>query len=634
MKKTLIILINVLILTSLYGCRDKIDKHQIVFDELSITFLTEEENENYVINDITFSIQSKEYEDALIKWESSNVNVLEISDNIGFVNRPLNNNETINVYIYILINEIEKQYIKELTIIKKDNNQVKDNDYYILSYRIDGVITNTFEVLKNTSVELLDSPYKKDHIFIGWSYNNKVVKDELLITKNVVLVAVFNNIQNHNTIKINSLKYESKNGLSLIQIKINKQNDITGVLFININDYLFKEIRINEETELYIDGINIVGEYKLEIIHSSNIDIKEILITDNSYLNIIKEDLLELKVNTIYYKNTSLKLTEQGIRGTKYDWFLENEKDSFYIDLIKRNVILKENDNIEIKINVKANFMHDEIIKQYTLKLGEPEISSIKEVNSFKNRTIVKTQGVITGLYKEGLNTYIYIKDKEDNILLKTTRSIKYTQGTVIEVIGEFVNGIINADLFTHKDKNDFNYKLIYETNDFKENLYNYIYIEGIVTENLINNKFSLFIDKDVSVYVKTSELVEVNKGSYIELYGYVDIVNKKYVIIVTDVLKINTFQLTNNQIIESIMTELGFNELITYVINEDMKLPERDSKFASEIKWESKNPEYFSNEGVYNAPDNIVETTLVATIILDDIILGYRTYKIKILPK
>lgn len=105
------------------------------------------------------------------------------------------------------------------------NNNVNDNDIhkkYNVSFILDGKVYNEQRIEENKKVKKPNEPYKDNHQFLYWSYNDKEFDFNTPITKDIELKAIFKYISYEEKIKAREIfeNILSKYGYKTLDIRL------------------------------------------------------------------------------------------------------------------------------------------------------------------------------------------------------------------------------------------------------------------------------------------------------------------------------------------------------------------------------------------------------------------------------
>lgn len=626
MKKFSLVIFLILMIVFLNSCNLEPNKHRVIYDEIIEELKINPDN---VTSDFNLLEQSKNYPEAIINYNTNKPSNLQIE---SYNAKIIQTKEDVHVKLIINITLDEERKTFELDLIILKDPLYKET--YSLSFYVENNLYDKIYITENNLVEFPIPPIKEGYIFIGWSYENKIIEDTFIINKSIKLNAIFNDLSNHNIINTSDLYNYGVHGISYIEISYKNNTLENKNIEVVINEEASKIYEtITNEGKIVLSNVNIYGEYILEVILDEGIKIDNIMIVDNTYETLLKEDFKLIDIKKEYYKDSQINLINIGLRGSNISWELKDSNNSKYINLTNGKIIAPLDELIYVSLVVTLTMQEHAYEEEIILKIGLPNKINLINVKELKNGEAARIEGTIIGsFYKDGYQNY-FIKDNDTQTLIQTDLKEILANGNKF-----IITGIMKEEGFYFDKIEKIGYEevlpdLLINYESLKSNLYNKVYVEGISTSNLENGKFSIFLDKKIDVYNISEEFVDIVSGMYIELIGYVVLVNDQYSIYIDNIDYVNILSITNNQIINIIMSSINFNELLTYPINKDIKLPLKDPIFNSELIWESEHQQYVSNEGIYNKPDKMIDSTLKLSIVLDGKLLGVRIIKIKILP-
>ncbi|HHT55888.1 MAG TPA: hypothetical protein GX012_04920, partial [Acholeplasma sp.] len=148
---------------------NKVDVHELVYEELEITYTGENDHSDHVTNDISLVTESVKYPEAEIDWVSSNESALKINDNLGIVTRD-EADVVVTLTVTITYKGESTHFDYDLTIIALDKVSVED---------IISTITIPTETKEN--LELLEE--LEDVTLVWESSNLDVITNKGVITR-------------------------------------------------------------------------------------------------------------------------------------------------------------------------------------------------------------------------------------------------------------------------------------------------------------------------------------------------------------------------------------------------------------------------------------------------------------------
>lgn len=626
MKKILtgfIILLTILFLNS---CTSEIDRYQLVYNELVENLnLTAD---NFIDSDFLLPQKSKLEENAFLSYNSDNPNVLKINDYQAVVMRKEQDVE-VNLIIRITLDNETKVYELLLTIQKND---LKSN-YFNVKYLND---KKTHQIIKHQKGDLLilpNNPKKDNHVFMGWELDGEYLPEDFKVNENITLNAVYNNLENRITINTKELIYQLNDGLSYIEIDLSNNSEIVGNIEVVVDDVLIDIIDVNKETLIY-QTYNLYGKVTIEFKPTNNLLVSNIKMVNNNIKDNLQDDISSLDLDKEFNKKSKMVLPEKGIRGSVFTWSLKNQNDSIYLDIEKLEVNPPKDFLVEVLLILKSSLFEVETNLEIIISLGLPKIITLRELDDLENGQRFRTEAQVVSMYKIENITYYLIKDEDNRTVIESSIKSNIKIDDIVIFTGVISDDSVSFNEFKVLDKGlKDNVNLLLNTSELEKNLYKKVYLEGISVSNITNNEFDIYLDDKIKVINMGSEYIDIKKGQYIEITGYVTKMKNTYVVYFNDLNDINSTSISDNHIVNIIMKDIMLNELIKYNINADFPLVKTDKIFNSELVWESEHPEYLSNEGKYNSPKQKIESTLTLTIKLEGKIIGSKKIKVIINP-
>lgn len=626
MKKILtgfIILLTILFLNS---CTSEIDRYQLVYNELVENLnLTAD---NFIDSDFLLPQKSKLEENAFLSYNSDNPNVLKINDYQAVVIRKEQDVE-VNLIIRITLDNETKVYELLLTIQKND---LKSN-YFNVKYLND---KKTYQIIKHQKGDLLilpNNPKKDNHVFMGWELDGEYLPKDFKVNENITLNAVYNNLENRITINTKELICQLNDGLSYIEIDLSNNSEIVGNIEVVVDDVLIDIIDVNKETLIY-QTYNLYGKVTIEFKPTNNLLISNIKMVNNNIKDNLQDDISSLDLDKEFNKKSKIVLPEKGIRGSVFTWSLKNQNDSIYLDIEKLEVNPPKDFLVEVLLILKSSLFEVETNLEIKISLGLPKIITLRELDDLENGQRFRTEAQVVSMYKIENITYYLIKDENNRTVIESSIKSNIKIDDIVIFTGVVSDDSVSFNEFKVLDKGlKDNVNLLLNTSELEKNLYKKVYLEGISVSNITNNEFDIYLDDKIKVINMGSEYIDIKKGQYIEITGYVTKMKNTYVVYFSDLNDINSTSISDNHIVNIIMKDIMLNELIKYNINADFPLVKTDKIFNSELVWESEHPEYLSNEGKYNSPKQKTESTLTLTIKLEGKIIGSKKIKVIINP-
>ena len=183
------------------------------------------------------------------------------------------------------------------------NNNVNDNDVhkkYNVSFILDGKVYNEQRIEENKKVKKPNEPYKDNHQFLYWSYNDKEFDFDTPITKDIELNAIFKYISYED--KVNARKVLeniiTKKGYQMHSVEAGRkefyENDVSGrmlIYYVGQSYYIEMYEKINGENLTYLGYIS---NESSSWCTKNNINIECSLVSSQliEYANNAKHDLI------------------------------------------------------------------------------------------------------------------------------------------------------------------------------------------------------------------------------------------------------------------------------------------------------------------------------------------------------
>lgn len=626
MKKTIYIFLLTLTSFMLLGCENVPNKYEEIFNEIKAG-LNYQDNQ-LLENNFNLITNSTLYEEAYITYNTSNANFLTIENNQAIINKTARE-ENVKLIIRITLEEVTETFELNYRVVKGLGNELVFKVLYIndgKNYQVD-------EYYRNEKLILPKEPTKENQIFIGWSFQEELIREDFIVKGHMRIYAVYNDLTNRTVNNTKLLNINLDNGLSYLEIDFEITNQDNKKLELIINDEKIDIFKTNDNLNKISLNFNLYHNINIVINHSENIIINNIMTADNKAIDNLNKDFEEIIIVTEHLQRSVLSLPKKGVRGSTYSWSLKPE-DSKYFNLETGEILPPENELIEIFLLLEISLEGEISNKEISLTLGLPNIIELSELDNLINGKIARVEAIITAIYKIENEFCYLIKDKNVAKLIKSTKNNNLK-------VGNKVNFTIHKDNLEYyfedyqviSQNNKVEENLLLSLKDLENKLYQKFYIEGIATSNIVNDRFTIYLDNVIEVRNISDKYYDVKKGEYVEMSGHIVIEKGQYSIYVTEINKLNTMKIKDDIIADIIMNSINFNELITYPIKDNIVLPKTDPIFNSQLEWTSELPEFLSNQGVYSSPDIVMETNLNLTIKLESKVIARKQIKVRIIP-
>ncbi len=455
MKKKL--LFTVLTLFILVGCNKKPTPLEEILSEIEFGFL-EGDNFEHITGDFTITRTSKIYDEAMLFWDLSNIEYAKIENETVIITRPDDEDFELTLSLTVVYNneEISKDYqfiLKyeegEIVIppdpIKPDQPPIT---YYQITYKDDTKTLKRERYEKGSTIVLTEIPTKEGFTFYGWLYNKEIV-EEVTLTKNITLTAVFNN---------DIFARDDKDEEAVL-------NDLDEIYVLN---YFFDKEKMNWPTK----GVRgSVASYEIldsEHLKYFNFSKNEVTPPKDEYIKTkilikLKKGESEITKEISAYLGQPPLIEIGEIKNVEDEMFIktsgiitgsyvENKIEHYYLQDDQDGVLLLAESNHALPNNLVADFIlylspDGLVIMTYEIKnkkheIEKPFIYSEENFNANLHK-LVYLEGIVTkGIENKSFEIYL---NKKYNVSIKANQTANVKAMTYVSFYGFITK--INDDI-------------------------------------------------------------------------------------------------------------------------------------------------------------------------------------------
>src|SRR5690554_4300206 len=465
-----------------------------------------------------------------------------------------------------------------------------------------------------------------------------------------------------------SLKATIDGGIYEISLKHRQPFGSTQAYGVYINSKLVGEFTATEIVDIFEYTLDepIVGAFTLEIKPVSPGSSRAQLTIDDltwktAPTNPIPQaqkdaefDTANLEIKTSFIEDGQIDFVTTGQSGSSITWSFVYPDLPYnsYVNLTTGQVTVPETGSYIVLITAHITNDIYTNTKVFMITVGEGDPVDIASVLGLNLNDYARTIGVITSIYHNGTESFIFIQDDAAAILVKAPKALaqNLVSGDKIEVKGSkgiqdnFIiidevraikkvgTGTILPASISANELSQYGAKLVtisgliaktYETNQL-----NYQF-------HTLSNSFNLYIPSDLDEATKLAiqnKLLNVEAGTEVTITAPVMRMGSSYYLYIThsDEL-IVTDSIYFNDVSDIIKANLSIPNMAS-VIETDMSLTKSSELlFGATITWVSSNPEVLSHNGIIYKSSTQVQVNLTYTILFDGEVVDTKTYNLTI---
>lgn len=465
-----------------------------------------------------------------------------------------------------------------------------------------------------------------------------------------------------------SLKATIDGGIYEISLKHKQPFGSTQAYGVYINNTLVGEFTATEtiDTFAYTFDEPIVGAFTLEIKPVSPGSSRAQLTIDDltwttAPMNPIPQaqkdaefDTANLEIPTSFIEDGQIDFITTGQSGSVITWSyvdpasIHNE----YVDLTTGHVTVPENGSYKVLVSARITNDIYTNTKAFIITVGEGDAIDIASVLSLSLNDYARTIGVITSIYHNGSESYLFIQDDAAAVLVKAPKSLalNLASGDKVEVKGSkgiqnnFIiidkvrdikkvgTGVVLPESITADELNQYGAKLVTISGliakTYETNVLNYQF-------HTLTNSYNLYIPSDLDETIKLSiqnKLLNVEAGTEVTITAPVMRIGASYYLYITNSDElIVADSIYFNDVSDIIKSNLSIPNMAS-VIETDIPLTKSSELlFGATITWQSSNPEVLSHTGIIYKSSTQVQVNITYTILFDGEVVDTKTFNLTI---
>lgn len=368
----------------------------------------------------------------------------------------------------------------------------------------------------------------------------------------------------------------------------------------------------------------------------------------------VQADRNALSIPTTFIENGVATLSKVGAKGSTIVWSYTSatNTNNNLINLSTGAVTVPSEGQVEVSLTATLTNGEFSLTKQFIVKLGEGNPTTILSVRGETNQSFVKTVGVVTSVYTKGNELFVFMEDQTAAILVRIPTSLNVTLKVddEIEVSGTkltensniYIGNIRGVKKLATKKASP----LIITADKIANNPSKLVSIFGLMSTKYTNTQtnyvlhtnqgsFTIYVPQDLNQTEKLAiqnKLANLDPGLRVSVIAPVYKEGSNNYIFVTSASELtvdNTVDFNNvsaiildNIVLPTIGTSTSSNLDLTVA---------GELLFGATINWVSSNPAVLSNTGVINQGDNDVVVTLTYTILFDSEVVETKSFNITV---
>nr|WIF88627.1 endonuclease [Acholeplasma laidlawii] len=464
--------------------------------------------------------------------------------------------------------------------------------------------------------------------------------------------------------KVNKVTFNLKtwSELDLAATTVAKLQTKVGSNWVDILDllpHLTVDGKVIEVTDVELDNLRIFVDASTGTQNTSRIKISDLKMFNlkpakpAEQLN-VELDRNQLSIPTTFIENGVTTLSTLGAKGSTIVWTYTNatNTNNNLINLSTGAVTVPSEGQVEVSLTATLTNGEFSLTKQFIVKLGEGNPTTILSVRGETNQSFVKTVGVVTSVYTKGNELFVFMEDQTAAILVRIPTSLNATlkTGDEIEVRGTkltensniYIGNIRGVKKLATKEASS----LIITADKIANNPSKLVSIFGLMSTKYTNTQtnyvlhtnqgsFTIYVPTDLNQTEKLAiqhKLANLDPGLRVSVIAPVYKEGSNNYIFVTSASELtvdNTVDFNNvsaiildNIVLPTIGTSTSSNLDLTVA---------GELLFGATINWVSSNTAVLSNTGVINQGDNDVVVTLTYTVLFDSEVVETKTFNVTV---
>ncbi|MBG0762344.1 endonuclease, partial [Acholeplasma laidlawii] len=464
--------------------------------------------------------------------------------------------------------------------------------------------------------------------------------------------------------KINKVTFNLKtwSELDLAATTVAKLQTKDGSNWVDILDllpHLTVDGKVIEVTDVELDNLRIFVDASTGTQNTARIKISDLKMFNlkpakpAEQVN-VELDRNQLSIPTTFIENGVATLSKVGAKGSTIVWTYTNatNTNNNLINLSTGAVTVPSEGQVEVSLIATLTNGEFSLTKQFIVKLGEGNPTTILSVRGETNQSFVKTIGVVTSVYTKGNELFVFMEDQTAAILVRIPTSLNATlkTGDEIEVRGTkltensniYIGNIRGVKKLATKEASS----LIITADKIANNPSKLVSIFGLMSTKYTNTQtnyvlhtnqgsFTIYVPQDLNQTEKSAiqnKLANLDPGRRVSVIAPVYKEGSNNYIFVTSASELTVDNTVDFNDVSAIILDNIVLPTIGTSTSSNLDLTVAgELLFGATINWVSSNPAVLSNTGVINQGDNDVVVTLTYTVLFDSEVVETKTFNVTV---
>jgi hypothetical protein len=464
--------------------------------------------------------------------------------------------------------------------------------------------------------------------------------------------------------KIHKITFNLKtwSDLDLAATTVAKLQTKVGSNWVDILDllpHLTVDGKLIEVTDVELDNLRIFVDAAIGTQNTARIKISDLKMFNlkpakpAEQLN-VELDRNQLSIPTTFIENAVATLSKVGAKGSTIVWSYTSatNTNNNLINLSTGAVTVPSEGQVEVSLTATLTNGEFSLTKQFIVKLGEGNPTTILSVRGETNQSFVKTVGVVTSVYTKGSELFVFMEDQTAAILVRIPTSLNVTlkAGDEIEVRGTkltensniYIGNIRGVKKFATKTLSP----LVVTADKIANNPSKLVSIFGLMSTKYTNTQtnyvlhtnqgsFTIYVPQDLNQTEKLAiqnKLANLDPGLRVSVIAPVYKEGSNNYIFVTSASELTVDNTVDFNNVSAIILDNIVLPTIGQTTSANLDLTVAgEILFGATINWVSSNPAVLSNTGVINQGDNDVVVTLTYTVLFDGEVVETKSFNITV---
>lgn len=464
--------------------------------------------------------------------------------------------------------------------------------------------------------------------------------------------------------KINKITFNLKtwSDLDLAATTVAKLQTKEGSNWVDILDllpHLSVDGKLIEVTDIELDNLRIFVDASVGTQNTARIKISDLKMFNlkpakpAEQLN-VELDRNQLSIPTTFIENGVATLSKVGAKGSTIVWSYTSatNTNNNLINLSTGAVTVPSEGQVEVSLTATLTNGEFSLTKQFIVKLGEGNPTTILSVRGETNQSFVKTVGVVTSVYTKGNELFVFMEDQTAAILVRIPTSLNVTLKVddEIEVSGTkltensniYIGNIRGVKKLATKETSP----LIITADKIANNPSKLVSIFGLMSTKYANTvtnyvlhtnqgSFTIYVPQDLNQTEKLAiqnKLANLDPGLRVSVIAPVYKEGSNNYIFVTSASELTVDNTVDFNNVSAIILDNIVLPTIGQTTSANLDLTVAgELLFGATINWVSSKPEVLSNTGVINQGDDDVVVTLTYTILFDSEVVETKSLNITV---